>query len=138
LENSAAETCMNVGVQLRTQLVAADKVPSQKITTGGAHRAHATNLGIISFKAQMSTKVKGGAVTDRQDAQEWTVTLVLPGSPSAKTEEYEDTELVVTKPNQTVVFRTLCKLEDLFSDSQAPTDVGHYQSLPLDISATTL
>jgi hypothetical protein len=137
LKHSRAETNMSIGVQLRTQIVDVSGAPTGVVVTGGALRAHAANLGIISFQVQMFTKVVGNGVTDFRNSGEWSVTLLLPGSSGAKGESQEDTELIVAKPNRNVAFHTVCRLEHLISNPLSPVGAGHYQSLPLDVFGTT-
>lgn len=137
LKGSNAQISMLVGVQLRTQLMDATGAPTTAVVTGGSHRTHATNLGIISYQAHVSTTVIGNGVTDARDASSWTVLLLLRGSPGAKGESQADTKLKVTEPRQSVVFRTMCKLEQLMGDPLQSASTGYYESLPLDVFGTT-
>jgi len=127
---------MSVGVRLRSEIVDAGGAPSGVVRAGGALRSHAANLGIISFQAQMSTKIIGTSVTDCRNSGEWTVTLLLPGSAGAKTEDQEDTKLVVVEANQRVAFHTVCSLQSLFGELRSRR-TGYYQSKPLDVFGTT-
>jgi len=124
-------------VRLRSEIVDPSGAPSGVVQAGGALRSHAANLGIISFRAEMSTRTIGTAVTDCRDCAEWTVTLLLPGSPGAKTEDQEDTKLVVVETNQRVAFQTVCSLQNLFGDERSGRASGHYESKPLEVFGTT-
>jgi len=131
--NSAAESNLKVGVQLRTQIIDTSGAPTDVVRTGGALRAHASNLGIISFKAQLATTAIGDGVTDCHDSLEWGVTLYLPASYGAKTEDQRDTGLKVAHPGRTVGFRTTYTVCGLMSEP----GTGHYEGRPLDIFGTT-
>src|SRR5437588_705961 len=115
MNSFSAEANLAIGVQFRTQIIDGGGEPTGSVVTGGALRAQAWNLGIISFQAQMHTTALGGFVTDKQNSSTWTVTLFLPGSPSTKTEGQEDTELIVSQPKRPVAFRTVCQVEYLMS-----------------------
>lgn len=129
---------MIIGVRLRTQIVNANGAPDELIETGSAHRAHASNIGVISYVAKMTTRTIGTAVTDCKNSHEWTVSLILPASSGARTEEQKDTELIVVERKQQVAFHTMCSLSPLLSDRHLSTGVaGHYESLPLDVFGTT-
>lgn len=132
LTNSCAVSKMSVGVVLRTEIVDASGAPSSVVETDGALRVHAANLGIISFAAHLATQVIGNSVTDRAYSGEWEVMLMLPGSSGAKTEDQEDTKLVVTTPGQRVAFHTTGTLTHLISQ-----DSGWYKSGSLDVFGTT-
>jgi hypothetical protein len=133
------ETTMSIGVQLRTQVVDPNGSPGEFVQRDGALRVQATNLGIISFEATMSTKVIGGSVTNLRNQDAWQVRLLLPGSSAAKTADQQDTKLKVVAPHHRVAFRTVGQVGSLVPDEdQARYDSGHYQSEPLDIFAMTL
>jgi hypothetical protein len=128
---------MSIGVRLRTQIVDPSGMPCELVRTGGALRSRATNLGIISFIATMSTKTIGTAVTNDSSSREWTVTLILPASSGSKMEDQCDTALVVVEARQRIVFRTVCTLRHLGASSSPLASDGHYESMPLDVFGTT-
>jgi hypothetical protein len=141
MANSMAEIQMQVGVKLRTQIVNAEGAPSGGVHTGGALRADAVNLGIISFIAEMSTDVIGDSVTDYNGSSNWITHLMLPGSPEAKSADQKDTQLRVVRPGNRVAFRTIGTLfrlgDDLTNGDRSSTEAAHYKSKPLDVFGTT-
>jgi hypothetical protein len=141
MTESASETRMNVGVNLRTQLVDTSGNSTDVVLTGCSHRVEAVNLGIISFYAVLSTMVIGEGVSNSTDDSDWSVPLVIAGAPGAKTKSQNDTELKVTQPNKRVAFRTvgaLYQLSEIVKYQEGPgTDPDHYKSKPLDVFGTT-
>jgi len=144
---SSVEERMNVGVHLRAQIVGDEDAPVDTVATGCKHRVDAINLGIISFVAQMTTTVIGDSVTDDDGEQNWTVPLVIPGSPDAKSTDQGDTTLTVRQANEKVAFRTTGILL-LFDDIalvegtarlvySPVSDSGRYMSRPLDLFSVT-
>lgn len=138
-KNFSAETNVGIGVKLRSQIVDGSGAPTGTVVTGGALRAYAVNLGLMSFQVQMHTQVIGNGVTDTKYSSEWTVTLLLPGSSGArKGESQDDTELMVSDPKQQVAFRTVSRLESLANSSRQRGGTGHYESPALDVFGTTV
>jgi hypothetical protein len=136
--SNVAETTMSVGVQLRTQVVDANGAPDEFVERNGALRVQATNLGIISLQAMMSTRVIGGSVTNSRGQDNWQVKLLLPGSSAAKTEDQQDVKLKVVHTHHRVAFRTIGSVSNLFNEEDSTHyALGHYQSDPLDIFAMT-
>jgi hypothetical protein len=91
----------------------------------------------------MVTTVIGDGVTNSEDAKDWGVRLILPGSAGAKVADQKDTELKVSKTDNTVGFRTnsvLFQLDEYLvaeeSDSKPP-DAYYKSSTPLDIFSVT-
>lgn len=135
--SSAAETKMEIGPHLRTLVVDSMGAPSDYIETGAALRLQAMNLGIVSFQAKMITIVIGATVTNDSDQKQWSVYLLLPASPGAKTTpDQQDTKLKVTKAGQKVGFRSVGELYDIMADIETSSS-GYYTSEPLDVFATT-
>jgi hypothetical protein len=139
-----AKIRMNVGVILGTEIIDADGNETATVLKDAALRVHGTNIGVISFKATMSTKVIGKAVTKLRDAprwydeesDEWEDELLLPASPGGKISDESLTKLRVIEAGRTVGFRTIGKLSMLDADLSHRSP-GEYVSDPLDVFAVT-
>lgn len=133
---------MSIGVYLRTQIVNAGGASKNIVRTGDAFRVSAVNYGIISFVAEMATTVIGRGVTDSADKADWTVQLILPGSPGAKAADQRDVELIVTEPDSRVAFHSqgfLFQVSDALMAAEGSTrnEPAYYKSAALDVFGIT-
>ena len=135
--SAIAETQMNIGVHLRTQVIDSAGSPAEVVQTNGSLRANAVNLGVISFYVELYTDVVGDSVTNERHATSWSVNLLLAGSTGAKTGGQADTKLIVTQPDSMVAFRTVARLDRLVPGENPYTETGHHTSETLDIIAKT-